>query len=381
MSRQKQTSSDIPSRSVSDSTSSRSKSEKTKNNKGLKIFGVIAAVIIGLLVIAAVTLIVLMYIGQKAAVGSNKNVVLDVPSETEVTVEKAETDSDSNTYVYYKGKKYVYNDKVTTILFAGIDKHADEQLGTFGTAGQADCIIVGALNTENGKYKLMALSRDTMVDVNILDADGTFKGTENKQICLSYAYGDGKEKSCENLKKSVSRVLMGIPVNSYAAIDLDAIPILNDGVGGVTVNVIQDLSFRDPALTEGSRVTLYGTQAETFVRYRDINGDENQNNLRMDRQKEYLTNFIKQTLKLTRDDIKTPVRLYNSIDGYLVTDIDVPMITYYSSIFLKTGFSADDNLIKIPGKTTHGEEYAEYHIDNDALFEIILDTYYTEVTN
>ena len=353
--------------------------EKKKKNKALKVFGVIAAVIISLLVIVAVTLIVLMFMGKKSAVGGNKDAAnsIDVPSDVEV--ETVETDSDTNTYIYYDGKKYKYNDKVTTILFAGIDKHAYEQLGTLGTAGQADCIIVAALDTETGKYKLMAVSRDTMVDVNVINGDGEFKGTEKMQVCLAYAYGDGKKSSCENLKRSVSRIMLGIPINAYAAMDLDAIPILNDAVGGVEVDVIEDLSFKDPAMTLGSHITLRGKQAETFVRYRDVNGDENQNNLRMERQKEYLSGFIKKTLEMTKKDIKTPLNLYNSAKDYTVTDIDAAMITYYSSIFLKTGFSADKNFVKLPGTTTHGEKYAEYYIDNTALFEIILDTYYTEV--
>ena len=99
----------------------------------------------------------------------------------------------------------------------------------------------------------------------------------------------------------------------------------------------------------------------------------------MDRQKEYLSSFIKTTLSQTRSDIKTPLRLYNDVSDYMVTDIDASMITYYTSIFLKSGFSADDNFMKIPGTTTASEKYAEYYVDNDALFKIILDTYYTEV--
>ena len=351
---------------------------KKKKNKPLRIFGTIAAIIIGILVIIAVTLVVLMYKGQKSALEANKEVEnIVVPEETEATIE-TDTD-DENIYIFYNGKKYTYNDKVTTILFAGIDKHADEQHGTYGTSGQADTIFVAALNTETGDYKLMAISRDTMTDVNVLDGNGNFSGTEKLQVCLSYAYGDGKEASCENLKRSVSRILLGIPINSYAAVDLDAIPILNDEVGGVEVTVNEDLTTRDPELWVGNTLTLTGAQAETFVRARDITGDENQNNLRMERQKIYLTSFIKKTLALTKEDIKTPLRLYNSVSDYVVTDIDASMITYYTSIFLKTGFSAEDNMVKIPGTTTASEQYAEYYVDNKALFELILDTYYTEV--
>ena len=350
---------------------------KVKKFEIKQFFKVLLIVILFILVTTASTLGFLIHKGKRSAIGDNEIHIIDeMPEGYQID---SETGEDAY-FVYHNGKKYKYNDKVTTILFAGIDKHTDEHKeGVFGTAGQADTIIVMALNTETGKYKLMAVSRDTMVDVNVFNRDGEYTGTEKKQLCLAYAYCDGKEESCENLKRSVSRVFFGIPVNSYAAVDLDVIPILNDQVGGVTVTVPEDLTSSDPAFKAGSTVTLNGKQAETFVRKRDIHGDENQNNLRMERQKIFLTSFIQQTLKLTKEDKTTPLKMYKSIYDYLVTDIDVSMITYYTSIFLKTGFSSENNMMKVPGKTVGGEKYAEYYTDNEEFFKIILDTYYTEV--
>lgn len=358
------------------SSSDSSVRSNRKKNKALKVFAVIAIVLISILLVIAVVLGILLFRGRNAAIAENNEAVRNIQIPDDVKV-----DSDSDVaYVYYDGRKYKYNDKVTTVLFAGIDKRNYEHVeGVFGTAGQADCLFVMALNTENGKYKLMAVSRDTMVDVDVFDSDGNFQGTEEKQLCLAYAYGDGKEGSCENLKRSVSRVFFGIPVNSYVSVDLDVISILNDEVGGVNVDVIEDLSNRDSALIKGTNVTLNGEQAEIFVRARDIMGDENQNNLRMERQKVFLTSFIKKTLQLTKEDLSTPLNLYNSITDYMVTDIDASMITYYTSIFLRSGFSPEDDLIKVPGTAVGGEKYAEYYTDTEKFFSIILDTYYTEV--
>lgn len=350
-----------------------------KNNKTLKVFGVVAGVIITLLVLIAVTLVILMYKGQKDALGANRSAMggIVVPAETNASVE--DDPEDTNTYIYYNDKKYMYNDKITTIMFAGIDKHDDQMTGEFGTYGQADCIIVCALDTETGKYKMMAVSRDSMVDVDQYDSKGNFVKTNKEQICLAHAYVDGKEGSAENLKRSVSRLLFGIPVNSYAVIDLDALGILNDDVGGVRVTVNEDLTARDPSLYEGADVVLNAQQAETFVRYREMYGDGSMNDRRMERQKIYLDSFIKQTMALTKKDIKTPIKMYNDAKDYMTTDIDVSRITYYASIFLKSGFSADKNFIKVPGKATLGEKYAEYNVDNKKLFDIILDMYYVEV--
>jgi len=353
---------------------SKKKSEKAKKQKSklFKFLLTLGIIIIILLLIFVITLGVLLLSGKSSMLDSNQNVgnQIQVPANVQV-------DDD---YIVYNGEKYKYNDKVTTILFAGIDKTTDEHIdGVLGTAGQADSIFVMALNTETGKYKLLSVSRDTMVDVNICDAAGNFKGTEKMQICLAHAYGDGKETSNENLKRSISRLFFGIPVNAYMSVDLDVIPILNDAVGGVSVTVVEDLTSYDPALKQGANVTLNGEQAEIYVRSRDVTGDENQNNLRMERQKSYLDSFINQTIDLTKQDIMTPINLYNSISDYSRTDIGPAKIAYLSSVFVTNGFSSDESYIKVPGETVMGEKYAEYIVDTDEFFKIILDTYYTKV--
>ncbi|MEE1282552.1 MAG: LCP family protein, partial [Acutalibacteraceae bacterium] len=346
------------------------KPPKKKKKPIFKVFAGIAATVISLLLIVSITLTVLVSTGRKSLTDNNENTKVTTPKTATVEGE----------YVVYDGKKYKYNNKVTTILFSGIDKHTDEHdEEVFGTAGQADSIFVMALNTETGKYKLMAVSRDTMVDVNIVDVNGNFKETKKMQLCLAHAYGDGKEISNENLKASVSRVFFGIPINSYISIDIDAIYALNDAVGGVNVDVIEDLSHRDPALVKGANVTLTGRQAEIYVRARDVRGDANQNNLRMERQLSYVTSFIEQSIAMTKSDIKTPINLFNEITPYTRTDIAPSEITYLASAFLNSGFSVEENYIKVPGKAVAGEEYAEYYTDTDKFFKIILDTYYTRV--
>ena len=200
------------------------------------------------------------------------------------------------------------------------------------------------------------------------------------QLCLAYAYGDGKESSCENTKKSVSRLLYGMPVDAYAAIDLPAISVLNDAIGGVEVDVLEDLSNLDPALTEGAHVLLQGSQAETYVRSRDAEGPDapvDSNNARMARQKQYLTNFISKTLSAAKKDITVPLTLYQAITSYMVTDIDASEVTYLASLVLQGGFG-DQDIINVPGEVQMGEEFAEYHVDEKGLYEIILDVFYTE---
>ena len=113
------------------------------------------------------------------------------------------------------------------------------------------------LDTKTGKSRLIAISRDTMTDVNVYSDLGNFIGTEKLQLCLAYTYGDGKEKSCENTVRAVSRLFYGMPVAAYAALDLDAITVLTDAVGGVEVPVTKDLTIQNPSLKEVSKESAF----------------------------------------------------------------------------------------------------------------------------
>ena len=340
---------------------------KKKRSKAFIIFRRIGITLAVLLVGIAITLAVLVIMGRNNLLQAD-NIKLPVGIET---------DGD---YIIYKGHKYKFNDRVFTMLFAGVDRKTEEHNeNIFGTAGQADAIFLLAVDTQNAKYKLMALSRDSMVDVNVCDMAGNFKGVEKMQICLSHAYGDGAETSNENLKRSISRLFYGITVDAYFTVDLDVIPILNDDVGGVTVNVIEDLTNWNPIFKKGETITLKGNQAETYIRARDVMGDENQNNLRMERQKGYIDGFVNNTLSMTRRNITTPVRLYNDVTEYSRTDITVPIISYLATLLVGQSFEADEDMVKIPGKTVMGEKYAEFYVDEAGLFDIIIQAYYIRI--
>ncbi len=83
---------------------------------------------------------------------------------------------------------------------------------------------------------------------------------------------------------------------------MDAVPIINDAVGGVTVTVLDDMTSADPALEKGAEVTLQGKQALTYVRTR--RGLDDSTNLhRMERQRQYMGELYKGLInKLSGDD-------------------------------------------------------------------------------
>ena len=335
-----------------------------------RVMVVILCVILILLATAVAAFGIMRSRGKKGLQTEKVETVISAPEEAEMAEE--------GKYVVYNGERYCYNENVISILCMGIDTSITETSDdNIGENSQADALILVVLDSETGEMSLINISRDSMVDVNKYNVEGKYLGTEKMQICLSYAYGDGKEKSCLNTAESVSRLMYGMPIHAYAAIDYDAISLLNDAVGGVTVTVLEDLSGKDPALQEGAEVTLDGQQAHTYVRTRDIELLDS-NNMRMARQKQYLLSFVQTALAKTREDIGVPLTLYQTASDYMVTDVGASEVTYLASLVLQQGVS-ESAIRSVPGEVIKGEIYAEFIPDDQGLYELILDVFYNKV--
>lgn len=341
-----------------------------KKGKALKIVLIVLGVILGLFLIGGCTVFALKMVGEKKMTESNVTVPEVVPPD--VTME-----NDGKTVVY-KGKKYRYNEENINILCLGIDKSISEtDEDNVGTNGQADVLILMNLDTANGTLTMVNIPRDTLVDVSKYNVDGQYTGVDKMQICLAYAYGDGKETSCENVSEAVGRLMYGMPINSFAAIDYDAISLLNDAVGGVTVEILEDLTYIDWRFSEGNTVTLNGKQAHSYVRARDMSRVDS-NLLRMERQKQYLNAFIQTALTATKSDLSVPLDLYSVASDYMVTNLDAARVTYLASEVMDCGVNEIVSLT-VPGEMKKGEKYAEYYPDETGLYELVLEVFYEEV--
>ena len=289
--------------------------------------------------------------------------------------------ADGGELITWNGKNYQKRDDIINILCMGVDRNAplptdgDED---GGLAGQADTLFLAVLNKETGALRLLNISRDSMIDVDAFNEKGEFVETREMQICLAYAYGSSVEASALNEVKSVSRLMYGVPIDAYAVMDLPGIRILNDAIGGVEVTVLEDLTSRDPALKEGESVLLSGQQAEIYVRSRD-HAELDSNNQRMARQRQYASAFLRKAYSRIREDLNVALTLYQTVEAYSNTSFRLSQVVYLASLASKVDFSEQD-IVTIPGEVTMGQEFAEYHVDDEALFEIILDTYYQEVS-
>ncbi len=350
--------------------------KRKRRRKIRRIILIILAVILVLLLALAAAVLLMANQGRKAVLTNKEDVVISAPeiNDMDVVLE------DNGQTVVYNGETYRYNENVTSILFMGVDREEmNDGEDVIGNSGQADCIFLLVWNFDSGDISLLSISREAMVDVNNYDVDGNLYSVEHQQLCLAYAYGDGQESSCENVVTSVSRLFYGIPIQSYVAINLSAIGELNDAIGGVEVTVLDDSGLEYTSFVPGTTVLLTGDQAEQYVRSRDVEKLDS-NSARMARQKQYILAYIQKALQMTREDLTLPITLYQMLsqDNNMVTNIDLSRATYLASQLLNVNFS-EENMMNVPGEVVMGDEYAEYIVDDQALYEMILDVFYTKV--
>ena len=140
-------------------------------------------------------------------------------------------------------------------------------------------MILLVIDRVNKNFAILPLDRDAMVSLEIPDEDGNILGENTMQLALAYAYGDGKEQSCELAEDAVSGLLHDQRIDGYVSLSMDAIGAVNHLVGGVDVTVTDDFAG-ESGLASGQTVHLSDAQAETFVRGRKSVGDGSRRALR-----------------------------------------------------------------------------------------------------
>lgn len=340
-------------------------SGKRKHRKLKKVLLIILCVILGLALILGSTFAYLYYSGK----GQFKN------EKTEVSI-PADVAQDNGNTVKNEGITYVYDEDVTTILLMGVDKDEQTQIKTdeHGTAGQADALYLACIDTNEKKYTILSINRDSMIDVDVYSTEGNYSGTKKLQACLAYAYGDGKKTSCENTAKAISRMLYNIPINSYFSINKASISLLNDIIDGVDVPVYDSEGNVTTEITH-----LEGKEAYSYIHDRDITKLDS-NVTRIKRQTSYIKAFASKVIAKTKSNLGTPLELFETISIYSTTDLNASKITYLTTNAFSDRKDINIEFKSVPGKVVKGAGgYAEYKIDNDGLLQVVLDIFYDKV--
>lgn len=303
-----------------------------------------------------------------------------VETETELKKTASEICLDELDTVVWNGKTYKQNPYIKAILVMGVDR-MDEMTETkeLGDAGQADGIFLIAQDTARNRLKILMIPRDTMTEVNTLNPDGTEGGKKQKHLTLAFAHGDGMYDSCENVVEAVSDLLFGLPIDHYFASDIAVIADLNDAVGGVTVTVP---SYGMEKVAEqfkaGEQVTLYGTMAEKFVRYRDCETD-NSALYRMNQQKEYITQYFSSLKNTSKTDSQIIDKLFGILENHMLTDMTKDEYLKLALDMMTGDGIGAETFSMLPGTGSTTEAFDEFYVNESETLNLVLELFYREI--
>ena len=369
-----------------------------KSNSGNSIPDWLQAVltIIGVFVFATVVTTLLAYTKWKRADHLSaqmfKATAENQPSaQNEITLDDnsaaEDDDSLSQGTISFQGKKYKYNDNLINILLLGIDDKGDyeDESEDVTVPFQTDTVVLGTIDALKKEITFLNIPRDTVAQIQVLDFNDEVATTEYGPIAIQHSYGNQGDKTNEVTVQTVSNLLYNVPINRYATVSLTAIPDVNDSVGGVTVEVLEDLTNWDSELEIGNTVTLSNEQAVIYTCRRDVSIDDSAMG-RISRQAQYIRNLFPAVKAKTKENITFPIKLYNSLSDKVSTNMDSDEITYLAKLLLDLALDSD-SIETIPGTMREIEpgEYDGYTdimgyvVDEDALRQMIIDRYYIPV--
>ena len=279
-----------------------------------------------------------------------------------------QTEPESSKTVEKEETKYFPRQDITTILFIGVDEEGPVEEKDYNSgSAYSDAVVLLIFDETNKEINAIALNRDSMVEMPMIDENGKRKGSFYGQLTFAHSFGNGLEESCENTVWTVSDLLGGAQIDYYFSMNMDAISIINDAVGGVTVNVTDDFSEIGWDVPKGE-YTLYGDEAEKFVRARMGLGD-GLNSSRMERQKEYVFGFIEAFEAKEEENSLFAVETFEEVSDYVLTNCSLTTISAFSEKFEEYELK---EIVVPQGEYVLGEKFYEFYIDEEDLENIVL---------
>ena len=286
----------------------------------------------------------------------------------------SDSSTDSREMITYKNETYVKKGNLETYLIAGIDAPGKvEKVTEYDGTGQCDVLAVIVRDRSTDQCKLLSIDRNTITAVKSLDNDVTYLDTTDIQISLAHAMGFDQQVRAENTVDAVSHLLGDQTIDGYAMVNMGAIQVVNDMVGGVTVTIEDDFSDIDPSMKKGETVTLMGEQAEKYVRSRkEVADGSNQN--RMSRQSNYEEAFKPAFRSKCAENSKFPLEVYHAMEDYMTTNISAKK---FCRLAILMSDENQDEKVAISG--TYGldeDDWQTFTPDEDSLQEAILELFY-----
>ncbi len=140
---------------------------------------------------------------------------------------------------------------------------------------RADTIFVGSINDEEGSVKITSIPRDTKIVLEVAEKEKIeAQGVKCPDICkLSELVAYSGKSLIEDVVLTEIEKLVGIQIDHYVLVDVEAAEEMIDAMGGIEVNVPQAMVYDDNEQNlhihlEAGKQYLAGYQVMGAVRFR-----------------------------------------------------------------------------------------------------------------
>lgn len=248
---------------------------------------------------------------------------------------------------------------IQTLLVTCLESaEAPQDSATYRNDSCADFLMVMVIDEVAGKTIGLQLNPDTMVSFTEPGA------SEAVQIPLGtvYSYGSGGSDSFLYGSKAISNLLDGVSIDHYLTFTVDAIGIVNDMLGGVTV---QDES------ENSANVTLMGDDAVSYFQFRD--DDDTSNKSRMARQSLFIAKMFSKFIKSSQQD-EFLTKLTLALGEGMATDLTLTQMTQMLQSL--DDYALDEEILTVPGTAERVNGQFQFQIDEEALKNTVDSLFY-----
>lgn len=207
--------------------------------------------------------------------------------------------------------------------------------------GLSDTMLMLRFDPRNERVSVLSIPRDTRTNVDGLVTKINEANREGGPALSAQA---------------VSELLGGVAIDRYMRINVQGVEKLIDALGGVEVDVPQDMKYQDDSqhlyinLKEG-RQRLDGDKAMQFLRFRyDTNGDIG----RVQRQQMLMRSLVNQTLNPAT--IARLPKILSVIQSHVDTNLSVEELVALVGYSAQTRRS-DMQMLMLPGNFSNYDDY------------------------
>ncbi len=232
-------------------------------------------------------------------------------------------------------------------------------LGFDEDRSNSDVMMLFHFDIVNDEINILQIPRDSFVP--------DYTDSENGKINSVYTLGDQSLTPIQRVVDAV-RDTFGIPIDRYITTGCDDIVDMVDIMGGIPINLPEDVFYSyDKILYAGEQV-LDGTQAELFVRARKgyMEGDIG----RVKAQRLFLAAAMEKAINMGPIElVKFLTEVYNK--GYIGTDMTLQELSILSDF--GSSIDLDDVTVQmVPGEAVDDYNgYSVWSIHKDATIDIL----------